>query len=57
MRKRISHKLTIEQKKEIWRLYNDKYSPTDIAKKFGISRMTVYKIGKGEEPKCQEEQN
>ncbi len=51
MRKRISHKLTKKQKRDIWKLYNDGYSPTDIAKKFGVSRMTVYKIGKREEPK------
>jgi DNA invertase Pin-like site-specific DNA recombinase len=46
MRKRISHKLTLEQKKQIWKLYNDGFSPIDIAVKFDVSRIMVYRIGK-----------
>ena len=46
MRKKANYKLTDIQRKEIWKLYNNGYTPSDIAKKFGISRITVYKIGK-----------
>jgi len=45
MDKRKTHKLTAEQKQEIWKLYNDGFSPSAIAKKFEITRLTVYKIG------------
>ncbi|MFA5023369.1 MAG: helix-turn-helix domain-containing protein [Patescibacteria group bacterium] len=45
MRKKANYKLTMEQKKEIWKLYNDGFTPSDIAGKFGISRVTVYRIG------------
>lgn len=48
MRKKANYKLTREQKKEIWKLYNDGYTPTDIAKKYKITRLTVYRIGKQE---------
>jgi predicted DNA-binding protein YlxM (UPF0122 family) len=51
MRKRISHKLVFEQKCQIWKLYHDGFSPQDIAEKFDISRITVYKIGKNEKYK------
>ena len=46
MDKRKTHKLTEDQKREIWKLYNDGFSPNAIAKQFGITRLTVYKIGK-----------
>jgi len=45
LRKKANYKLTAEQKMEIYRLYNDGFTPSDIAKKFGITRFTVYKIG------------
>ena len=48
---RKCYKLTIEQKKEIWKLYNDGFSPTGIAKKFGITYVSVYRIGKDEKYK------
>jgi len=51
MRKKMSHKLTFEQKKEIWKLYNEGYSPVDIAEKFGVTRLTIYTIGKNEKYK------
>jgi len=51
MRKRISHKLTMEQKQKIWKLFSEGFSPIDIAKEYGISRITVYKIGKDEKYK------
>jgi len=46
MNKKYTHKLCIEQKKEIWKLYNDGYSPKEISEKFDISRSTVHRIGK-----------
>ena len=46
MRKKANYKLTLDQKKEIWKLYNEGYTPTDIAKKYKITRLTVYRIGK-----------
>jgi DNA invertase Pin-like site-specific DNA recombinase len=45
MNKRRSHKLTEEQKLEIWKLYNDGFSPKEIAAQFDVSRLTVYRIG------------
>jgi len=51
MNKRRSHKLAIEQKREIWKLYNGGFSPKEIAEKFGISRLTVYRIGKDDKYK------
>ena len=51
IRKKANYKLTIEQKREIWKLYNEGFTPTDIAKKFGITRLTVYRIGKQEKYK------
>jgi DNA invertase Pin-like site-specific DNA recombinase len=48
LRMKISHKLTLAQKQEIWDLVKAGYSPTDICKKFGVGRMTVYKISKKE---------
>lgn len=45
MRKKANYKLTVSQRMEIWKLYNDGYTPVDIGKKYGISRITVYKIG------------
>lgn len=51
MKKRQSHKLTIAQKREIWKLYNDGYSPKEIAEKFSVSYLTVYRIGKEEKYK------
>ena len=44
MRKKMSHKLTEEQKSEIISLIEDGFSPFDVAKKFEISRTTVYNI-------------
>ena len=46
MNKRQSHKLTPDQKKEIWRLYNGGFSPKEIAEKFGVTALTVYRVGK-----------
>lgn len=47
MRKKMSYKLTEEQKKEIIKLIIEEgYSPTDVAKKFNVSRITVYNIVK-----------
>jgi len=51
MNKKQSHKLTEEQKKEIWDLYNRSFSPKEIAEKYGVSRLTVYRIGKQEKYK------
>ena len=51
MNKRQSHKLTDEQKREIWKLYADGFSPKEIAEKFGVSRLTVYRIGRQEKYK------
>jgi DNA invertase Pin-like site-specific DNA recombinase len=51
MRKRISHKLAFEQKKQIWKLYNNGFSPIDIAMKFEVSRIMVYRIGKDDKYK------
>jgi DNA invertase Pin-like site-specific DNA recombinase len=44
MRKKMSHKLTKEQKEEILKLIDGGFSPTDIAAKFKVSRITVYNI-------------
>ena len=38
MNKRKTHKLTTNQKKEIWKLYNGGYSPKEIAEKFGSNK-------------------
>jgi DNA invertase Pin-like site-specific DNA recombinase len=46
MNKKRSHKLTIGQKREIWKLYNDGFSPSEIASKFNVTSVTVYRIGK-----------
>ena len=46
MRKKMSHKLTKEQKEEILKLIAEGFSPTDIAVKFGVSRITVYNISR-----------
>jgi DNA invertase Pin-like site-specific DNA recombinase len=46
MRKKMSHKLTKEQKEEILKLISEGFSPTDIAEKFGVSRITVYNISR-----------
>lgn len=46
MNKRKTHKLTLKQKREIWKLYNGGYSPSEIAKKYDITSITVYRIGK-----------
>jgi predicted DNA-binding protein YlxM (UPF0122 family) len=43
--KRKTYKLTTKQKLEIWKLYNDGFSPKEIALKFEVSRLTVYRIG------------
>jgi len=51
VKKKQSHKLTEEQKKEIWGLYNQNFSPKEIAEKYGVSRLTVYRIGKQEKYK------
>lgn len=51
MKKRQTYKLTKEQRKEIWKLFREGYSPTEIRKKFGITRTIMYKIGSREEPK------
>jgi DNA invertase Pin-like site-specific DNA recombinase len=51
MNKRRSYKLTAEQKQEIWKLYNDGFSPKEIAEKFEVSRLTVYRIGNDEKYK------
>lgn len=44
MRKKMTHKLSEHQKEEIIKLVREKYSITDIAKKFQVSRITVYNI-------------
>jgi len=44
--KKQTHKLTLEQKREIWKLCSNGFSPTEIAKKFNVSRLTVYRIEK-----------
>lgn len=44
MRKKMTHKLTEEQKTEILRLIDDGFSPTDIAAKFKVSTATIYNI-------------
>ena len=54
MNKKKTHKLKLKQKQEIWDLYNDDYSPSEIGKKFGVSAVTVYRIGKGERPEAKE---
>ena len=42
MKKKMTHKLTKEQKTDIIRLVLEGFSPTEISKEFGISRSTVY---------------
>jgi transposase len=44
MRKKMSHKLTKEQKAEIVKLVQDGFSPTDIAARFKVSRITIYNV-------------
>jgi len=44
MRKKITYKLTNEQKQEIYKLVEEGFSPTDIAVKFEVSRATVYNV-------------
>jgi DNA-binding NarL/FixJ family response regulator len=44
MRKKMTHKLTEEQKTEILRLIDEGFSPTDIAAKFKVSGATIYNI-------------
>ena len=51
MKKKITHKLSIEQKRQIWSLVKDGFSINDIAKKYEIDRKTVYTIGKQEKYK------
>ena len=46
MRKKMSHKLTEEQKAEILRLIDEGYSPLDIAVKFKVSTATIYNVRK-----------
>lgn len=46
MLKKQTHKLTLEQKKKIWRLCSNGFSPSEIAKQFNVSRLTVYRIGR-----------
>ncbi len=46
MRKKMTHKLSDEQKQEIIKLLKNGYSPSDIAQKYNISRITVYNIGR-----------
>lgn len=53
MRKKMTHKLTDDQKQEIVTLVRDGFSPSDVAEKFEVSRTTVYNLVK----KCQEEQD
>jgi DNA invertase Pin-like site-specific DNA recombinase len=44
MLKKRTHKLTLQQKREIRRLVEDGFSPNAIAKQFNVSRITVYRI-------------
>jgi DNA invertase Pin-like site-specific DNA recombinase len=44
MRKKMTHKLTKEQKAEIVKLVEDGFSPSDVAAKFKVSRATVYNV-------------
>jgi transcriptional regulator len=53
MRKKMTHKLTEEQKAEILKLLEEGFSPTDIAAKFKVSRASIYNI----ERKRRDEQN
>lgn len=46
MRKKMTHKLTDEQKQEIVTLVKDGFSPSDVAEKFEVSRTTVYNLVK-----------
>jgi transposase len=46
MRDKMTHKLTKEEIAQIIDLLRDNKSPTDIAKKFNVSRQTVYNIKK-----------
>ena len=46
MDKKITHKLSLEVKKEIWSLVNKGFSINAIAKKYGVNRKTVYRLGK-----------
>ena len=46
LRDKMTHKLTKEQVLEIIELLKENKSPTDIAKKFGVSRTTIYNIKK-----------
>lgn len=46
MRKKMTHKLTEEQKVEILRLIDEGFSPTDIAAKFKVSGATIYNVCK-----------
>jgi len=42
MKKKMTHKLSDQQKVEIVSLMLQGYSPTEVAKAFGVSRSTVY---------------
>ena len=53
MRKKMTHKLTDEQKQEIVELIKEGFSPPDVAEKFEVSRTTVYNLVK----KYKERQN
>ena len=44
MQKKMTHKLTEEQKAAIIKLAEEGFSPTDIAKKFEVSRNSIYNI-------------
>jgi DNA-binding NarL/FixJ family response regulator len=46
MRKKMSHKLTKEQKIEILKLIDEGFSPLDIASKFEVSTATIYNVRK-----------
>jgi DNA invertase Pin-like site-specific DNA recombinase len=44
MRKKMTYKLTDEQKAEIVKLLEERFSPVDVASKYNVSRATVYNI-------------
>lgn len=42
----MSHKLSERQKQDILKLLKEDYSPSDIAKKYKVSRITIYNVGR-----------
>ena len=44
MRKKMTHKLSAKDREEIVKLIEAGFSPTDVARNFGVSRVTIYNV-------------